>query len=311
MKSRAMVLSGLAVLVAVCFLAFYFLRGNWSAPAVESIRIATPRHPMSALIYIAEDQHYFEKEGLAVSQVPSRYGKDALDMMLAGNADFSTSASLPVSAVILDGAEPRLLATIAKNDQSHAILADGKHRIAQPSDLGGKTVAVKLGTTLQFYLDVLLIDAGVRPSDVKTVDLGGEEALAALRKGSIDAVVELTPLTRATLASSDLVQVPFSPALYTTHWNLVSTEHMLKNRPGVAEKLLRALIAAQDFALDNPLQAIAITAKRTGIPVPDMTPYWPEYVFQVRLPQSLIVTLEDETRWANSRRNAASPAMWP
>jgi ABC-type nitrate/sulfonate/bicarbonate transport system substrate-binding protein len=308
-KFRAMKLSGLAVLVTVCFIAFYFLRANWSAPVPEAIRIAMPRHALSALIYIADDQHYFEDEGLSVTLVPSPYGKDALNMMLAGNAEFSTSASLPVSSVILDGAEPRLLATLAKSDQSHVILANGKHHIAQPADLSGKTVAVKLGTTLQFYLDVLLIDAGVHPSDVKTVDLGGEEAMAALRKGTIDAAVEFAPVSSATLASPDLVPVPFSPTLYTTHWNLVSTARMLKDRPGVAEKLLRALISAQEFALDNPQQAIALTAKRTAIPLPDLAPYWPQYVFQVRLPQSLIVTMEDETRWANSRRNAASPSM--
>jgi NitT/TauT family transport system substrate-binding protein len=308
-KSRALLLTGLAVLLAVGALAFFFLRGNWSAAPTQAVRIAIAQHPLSALVYIAEDRHYFEREGLAVTLIPSIYGKDALNTMLSGNAEFATSASLPVSSVILDGAEPRLLATLAKNDQSQIVVANGKHHIARPSDLRGKTVAVKFGTTLQFYLDVLLIDAGVHPSEVRTIDLGAGEAMEALRGGKIDALVQFTPVVHQPPASPALAPVWFSPSLYTTHWNLVATARTLKDRPGIAEKVLRALVSAQEFALANPQQAIALTAMRSGVPAAELAAHWPQYIFQVQLPQSLVVTLEDETRWANSLRNAASPSM--
>lgn len=261
------------------------------------------------MVFIAEHEKYFAREGLAVTLDMQPFGKDALETMLAGNAEFAIAASLPVSAVILNGAEPRLLATIARSEQSQVVVANGKHGITKPADLRGKIVAVKFGTTLQFYLDVMLTDAGVRSSEVRLLDLDTPQALGALRSGAIDATVQFSPLAGDSLESPTLAPTFFSPMLYTMHWNLISTGRDLKARPAIAEKLLRALIAAQEFALDNPDQAVTITARRTGMTAEDLAPYWPAYALQVQLPQSLVVTLEDETRWANSLRSASSPSM--
>lgn len=308
MKSRVLLFTGMAIVLSAFALTFFW-SGSWSARTPEAIRIAMPHNALSALMYIAEDRRYFEDEGLAVTITPHPYGKEALEAMLAGNAEFAVSGSLPVSTIILDGAEPRLLTTLAKSDHSHVVVANGKRHIARPADLRGKSVGVRAGSTLQFYLDVVLIDAGVRPSEVRVVNLSSDDARDALRSGQVDAAALFAPTNVHGLGSPALDPVPFSPTLYTMHWNLVSTARVLKDRNGAAEKLLRALVTAQEFAIEHPEEAIAITARRAGIPLQDLAPHWQQYRFEVRLPQSLVVTLEDETRWANSLRDVQSPSM--
>ncbi len=308
MKSRLLSI-GIAVIGIAVLVALTIKYVSKATPPLEEIRIATPNFALSALLFVAEQKGMFKNEGLAVSLIKQPFGKDSLDMTLSGQAEFTTVASLPLSAAILGGAKPSILATIGKSEHDHMIVANGDRAITQVADLRGKTVAVPYGTTLQFYLDAALIDAGISPSEVTTVDLADCDALTALTKGTVDAALQIAPLTERGITVLGFYPTMFSPTLYTMHWNLVTSRDLLATRPEVAKKLLRALIAAQSYVEENPDQSIEVTARHTGIAAIDIAARWPEYRFQVQLPQSLIVALEDEVRWANSRRNASSPSI--
>ena len=61
---------------------------------------------------------------------------------------------------------------------------------------------------------------------------------------------------------------------------------------------MRALIKAEEFAEKNPDQAQAIVAAATKIDKNLVREVWKAFTFRVVLDRTLLITLEDETRWA-------------
>jgi NitT/TauT family transport system substrate-binding protein len=61
---------------------------------------------------------------------------------------------------------------------------------------------------------------------------------------------------------------------------------------------LRALVRAERFCKDEPEAAHKIIADAINVSLKHMIELWPTFQFKVTLDQSLLLTLEDETRWA-------------
>jgi ABC-type nitrate/sulfonate/bicarbonate transport system substrate-binding protein len=279
------------------------------APPAEKIVLATANVMLSSLIFIADKEDCFRREGLAVDIAITPTGKEALDMARHGQADFAAVASPPLTHAILNGEQISIIATIAKSDHAFAIIASTTSGIRQATDLRGRKVALKRGTAFEFYLDAILIDAGIPPSDVVKVDMDPLPALAAMKAGNVDATVQATPFTERTLQAQGLSAALLSPTFYTTHWNVAATERIIASRSAAAEKLLRALVAAEAFAEQHRDKALADIAQWLHLAPADLSEAWGRDLFRVQLSQSLIVGMEDETRWINMGRNSRSPAM--
>jgi NitT/TauT family transport system substrate-binding protein len=79
------------------------------------------------------------------------------------------------------------------------------------------------------------------------------------------------------------------------------------SHPETIKKLLRALIRAEQFCKDEPDAARQIIASATNVSLESLQELWPAYRFNVALAQSLLLTLEDETRWAIKNQLTTSP----
>jgi len=61
---------------------------------------------------------------------------------------------------------------------------------------------------------------------------------------------------------------------------------------------LRALIKAEAFAVARPAEAQAIVATASGTEPALVAAVWDAFNYRVRFDQTLLIALEDETRWA-------------
>ncbi|MDD4905293.1 MAG: hypothetical protein PHD39_03910, partial [Methylobacter tundripaludum] len=68
--------------------------------------------------------------------------------------------------------------------------------------------------------------------------------------------------------------------------------------PETVERFLRALIKAEDFVAKNPDEAQGIMSVATKIDKDLIRDVWNDFNYHVVLDQTLLLTLEDETRWA-------------
>ena len=74
----------------------------------------------------------------------------------------------------------------------------------------------------------------------------------------------------------------------------------------MAQKLLRAVLQAEQYQRSQPQEALNLLARRLKVEVRALQPGWSDFKFKVELRQSLLVTLEDQARWAMARGYVAA-----
>jgi len=72
----------------------------------------------------------------------------------------------------------------------------------------------------------------------------------------------------------------------------------VKMHPEAIKKVLRALIKAETFVEQNPEEARRLVAEFIKIDKALLDEIWPIFKTMVTLDQSLLVDLENQTRWA-------------
>jgi sulfonate transport system substrate-binding protein len=277
--------------------------GRKPAGPPEKVTIACSATTDSVLAQVAQVRNYYREEGLEAIQHLYPYGKLALQEVLEGKADFATVAETPVMFAIMKGARISIIATIESSDRGNAVIARKDRGILTLTDLKGKKVAMTAGTTSEFFLDALLAVNGIAHDEVKSLNLKPEEMSAALANGDIDAIS--TFITYAIPAQEKLGDrgITFHDKnIYTSTFNIVATQEFIRKNPGKVGKLLRALVRAEDFVRQNPVEAQRIVADFSGVDVKIVRDIWTATRFNVSLDQGLLLALEEESRWAIQNR---------
>ena len=265
----------------------------------EKITVAYATVTETAIAQIAESQGYYRDEGLEVIPHLHPYGKPAFEDLLAGKADFATVAETPVMFAIMKGEKISVIATIQTSSLSNAIVARRDRGILTPGDLKGKKIAVTLGTTLDFFIDSILGVHGVSRKDVEIIDLKVGEMADALARGDVDAISTFAHYKAFTQNKlGDRVITFQDKNIYRETYNVVTTQEFIRKNPNTVKKLLRSLIKADKFVRENPMEAQNIVAKISGIEISVVRNIWSESNFTATLDQPLLLSLEDESRWA-------------
>ncbi len=271
----------------------------------EKMTIAYWTGPSAALVQIAFAKNYFTEEGLEATPQPHPFGKIALGAVLDGNADIATVADTPIVLAVTGGKPIYVLAVIQTANRNEAIIASRDRGIARPSDLKGKRIGVTSGTNSDFFAYSFLTANGIDLSQVKVIDLRPDEMLYALSKGKVDAVSTWNPnlqLIRKTLGSR--VTIFYNEAVYTETFCLAAKQDFVKAHPEAIKKVLRALVRAESFVNKEQDESRRIVSESSKIDKALLDETWSAYSFKVALNQSLLVTLEDTTRWALMRKLA-------
>jgi len=147
-------------------------------------------------LYLAQDKGFFKDAGLDVDLVVLTGVAERNSALTAGRID---ALAAPVDYYVL-AAGNNLKATIAMAiDESNG--ADGI--VANPSiktiaDLRGKKVAFQRGLPSEFFLRALLMQNGLKMSDIQPVDMETAQGGAAFISHQVDAAVIWDPwLTKA------------------------------------------------------------------------------------------------------------------
>ena len=167
------------------------------------------------------------------------------------------------------------------------------------SDLRGKRIGTPKGTTMHFFLHVLLVKNGISEKDALISHKKLEELPSALANAEFDAVSTREPYVSQAAKLLGGNSVVFTePGLYVKTLNVVVRNSFIKERPDTIKKLLRALLRAEEFARKEPDQAMKIVSNRLKLGQSEMAALRPDLDLRVSLDQRLLVSLEDQARWA-------------
>src|SRR5262249_18440356 len=143
---------------------------------------------------ICERLGYFKEQGLDVTINDFRGGAQSLQALVGGSVDVVTGAyehtirmqakGQDIRAVIGLGSFPGIVVGVRK---------DRSYRSA--ADLKGLKIGVSApGSSTNFFVMYLMSKAGLKPADASYIGVGiGPSAVAAIKKGEIDAISNLDP----------------------------------------------------------------------------------------------------------------------
>lgn len=184
------------------------VRAQTSKPETPSIRVTVGGKAFLqyAPLTIAEQLGYFMEAGLNVEIVDVGGGAKALEALVGGSAEITAGAfdhtiqmqamNQEIVGVVLFGRHPTF---------ALAVRSDKASAYRDPKDLRGMRIGVTaLGSQTQFMVEYLAIQAGVVPSEISFINVGGGTgAVAAIRNGAVDAVVTGEPALTTLTAAGD------------------------------------------------------------------------------------------------------------
>lgn len=297
---RTLIIAGAIVLLVLAAAFFSQQIRDRRQSRSEKVVFAVGLLPVSAPVYIAHDKGFFEQEGLQVTLRHYWVGKDALEAVMQGKADFCTVAETPIVLAALGRQPLSILATISDSKQFMKIIARKDRGISRPGDLRTKRIGVSPGTNAEYYLATYLLFNGIPEGDVQVVPIKPERTADALLRGDIQAAVTWEPhLEKQRKALGANAVTLENRNIYQMFWNLVSSKEYVKKNGETISRLLRALLRAQHYIEEGHKREIqVITAAYIG----DYGFQPSDFNFDLRLGESLLLALEEQERWAIANR---------
>lgn len=280
------------------------------AGAVERVTLAQNLSPISGISIVAKQRGLFLQHGLEVQVSNFTTGKQCLDTVIGGAAEIATTAEAPTTAAAMAGQPVAFLARTEYSDLK--TLASTASGIATPADLKGKRLAYTAGTGSEVYTMTLLHTAGLKPDDVKLVNLRPQDMIAALSSNSIDAYDTWEPhISNGKKALDDQVRELDTKGIYSETFNIVVMQDFLKAKPQVVHDFLAALLEAEAWMTANREDAITLVAEAVNIPRADLAPIWGSFMFGIAIDQRTLDILNAHSQWRLDSGNHPPGATMP
>lgn len=292
----------LSALLAIALL----LAWRWQPRALPGGRmgltLAIPSQLSAGTVFVARTQGYFARQELDVSVQSFTLGKQALQAVLDDQADLALVADVPFMLASQRGAPIAVVATVFASRHTMALLGRRDRGIGGAADLSGKTVGTVKGTNAQYFLDLLLDAQRIPGTAIQIVDLAPAQMSTALSSGQVDAITAWNPL----LAKLQLEQganaiLMGAPDLFVYRFLLVGKRSYLAAHPQAVQRTLAALAAAVGFIQARPAQAQALIAAAIGLAPQQLAAAFRASDYALSLDQALLLSLDDQTRWAIRR----------
>lgn len=263
-----------------------------------TISIAMPSGPVSLPLLVAIERRLFQDEGLDVVRIPCNSGKACLAALRSGSADIAASAEFAVAMTAAQTPAVAILASIGESTAQIKLIASRRAGVRQSTDMSGKRIATVAGTSAEYFLDRWLTYQGIDPDRVK-LSFAEPAALGDLvQQGKAAAAVVWEPEASRIeeKLADDAVRLP-SAHVYTQHFCIVAQARAIERDRPRFEKVLRALLRAQRFIAEAPVEAQALLAANLKITAPVAQRLMAEQDYRLALHTSLPATMLSQIRW--------------
>jgi aliphatic sulfonates family ABC transporter substrate-binding protein len=306
-RRRAAAMASVLVIAAILLATTSCTWPGTAAPR-EKVRVASPALEQAALIYLADEQGFFQRNGLDVVIEDHDSGVSALNALLQGKADLAETAEYPFVGLAMRGEPVKVVAT---NDQfeNDYLVARPESGIKSLADLRGKRVGLARGTIVEFYLARLLELHGLGMQDITLVDVRPNRFVSAIAGGEVDALIAWQPyVSRIEEQISGAVVLPAQSG-QGVFGVLAAQSQWIREHPAALERFLRSLAQAQDYLRRHPAEAQAAVSKRLKYDPAYLADVWPKHNFALSMDQPLIIAMKDEAEWMVRSKQTEARAL--
>jgi NitT/TauT family transport system substrate-binding protein len=234
-----------------------------STARADTVKIAHSTWVGYGPLYIARDKGMFKQNGVDVDLIVMEDPKERFPTLMADKIQMIAST---VDTALLYLKKPNDFQYVVAIDDSNG--GDGIVAIKDIktiADLKGKKVAVNEGSVSEFYLNVLLAKAGLKESDLNTVNMTAGDAGGAFVAKRVEAAVTWEPWLskgKSTDFGHLLVDSSTTPGLISDVL-IVKTDWANAHQKDVAA-IVKSWNEAVAYYRANPDESISIMAKGVG-----------------------------------------------
>ncbi|MFD0378202.1 ABC transporter substrate-binding protein [Streptomyces sp. NPDC127112] len=280
--------------------------GSGSAGGRHRVTIAGSDQLGGAPVYLAQERGLWSADGVEATVTTLPTGRDALNAVLGGQAQFGVVGDLPAVTAALGGRDVRVVAELSRFSDWR-LLTRTDREVTGFAALKGRKVGVPQGTNVEYALSRMLASAQLTAADVTVVNLVPNQVPAALARGDIDAGVTFPSFYEAarTALGERYAELPFSG--YTARTLLVAGPAA---DDGAATAVLRTVLRARQAGEADPAAARrAVVAQSKGALQPGyVEAFQPRYAYGPVLSPELLAQLADEAAWAKAAQSLPGSA---
>jgi NitT/TauT family transport system substrate-binding protein len=243
-------------------------------PAAAEVKVGVSDWTGWVAWYVAQEKGFFKKHGADVKLVWFANYSDSIAALSTGQLDANSQTWSDTMGPLAKGLP---LKAILVNDNSagnDALMVSPK--VKSFADLKGKSIALEQYSISHFVLANALAKNGLKPGDVKIVNLSAGDAAAAFMTGRVEAAVVWNPWVsqieksgkgRALFTSKDM------PGLIPDL--LVAQDKAIQAKRKDLVGMIRAWFDTVDFIAKQPDEAVKIMSKVVSLPPADYKVFLP------------------------------------
>jgi aliphatic sulfonates family ABC transporter substrate-binding protein len=277
---------------------------------LPTVRFAYQDRVADAVSMVAVEEGFFREEGLDVKPLVFSSGPACSETLLSGSADIGTMGD--TTAVIAVARSPvKIIASHGGGEHRHRIIVAADGPIRSPADLAGRSLAVKKGTSTYGGLLAWADSLGLDLSEVKVTDMRPQDMADALLSGAIDAIVasEPTPSIVEERGGRELATLGGLGNTYPIL--LVARDEFLDGHGEAVRRFMRAMDRAASFIAQDPEEAAAIVARKTGLSQATTRRAMGHHYYGLQLDDTAMASLQRIADFLVAQKTLESPPSLP
>jgi ABC-type nitrate/sulfonate/bicarbonate transport system substrate-binding protein len=211
-------------------------------------------------LYVAEDQGYFEEEGLDVEIImPGETGADQL--IASGKADFGVSYQESITQARIQEVPIVSIAAVIQHNTS-GFASPAEKNIVSPKDFAGKSYGGWGSPVEESVIASLMKQENANPDDVSIINMGDTDFFTAVKRDvdfawiyygwtGVEAELRGEKINMIYLTDYSKNLDYYTPVLATN-------EDMIENNPETVKAFLKATSKGYQYSIDEPTKAADI-----------------------------------------------------
>lgn len=223
--------------------------------------------PESAILI---KENYFSGIGIKINAVTYSAGTDINNAVVSGDVDVASFGSSPIALGIANKINYKaVFVSYIEGGNIEALAVKSKLGIKDVAGLKGKTIAAPFGTTSHYALLNALELNGLSANDVKLLDMGGQDIVAAWKRGDIDAAYIWSPALDEIVKDGNIVinDGDLAEKGITIPEISIARTEFAEKYPTLVSQYVKALINTYNLVKVNPDKATKDVADWEGIDI--------------------------------------------
>ncbi|MBZ0296591.1 MAG: ABC transporter substrate-binding protein [Anaerolineae bacterium] len=214
-----------------------------------TIQLGSGHQALYGGLYVAEQNGYFEQEGLRVNFLEGSPSTDLVAPLVDGTAQFGLMGASAIISARAEEQPIRAIATVLRRDPV-VFFSLSDSGISKLEDFIGKKVSVS--ERLRPRLRAMLGHAGIDSDEVIEVGTGGA---AGLYNGDVDVASGLVTSTVLSVQQDGYTVNIIYPDDYGVHFysvTIYASDDYIASNPEIVTRFLRAALQGWTYAVENP-----------------------------------------------------------